>query len=272
MARPRDLSAMEVFNDNMADATRLLRWAQALKNKRRRSMRTEQREAFLTMRRMRRADLDDLDCVESDDLYIVLLPNGPRALDKDDFTRTGTEPLLRQSVVAMAAAVEGYVHTKTQQFLTEALDEAEAYIAEPDGKQPGVVRALKKMNMSLMDAMELVERQRDGKRIRWNFRDMLRRELHNFSSSDPDRFGKAFSMVGKRIDWKRIDKDRGLNPPKQGDAESYLDLKALAGRRNDIAHRNDRGRSKKATIRLKDVLTFRSNAIEIIAGIEKQYP
>jgi hypothetical protein len=104
-----------VFETNIADAERLLSLAQALDNKRIRAMRRELREGFGAAMKLPKRDQDDLDCIESDDLFVIIKPAG--ALRREDFAEPELRPLLRQAVVSVAAATESYVAEKACGFI-----------------------------------------------------------------------------------------------------------------------------------------------------------
>src|SRR4051812_30320559 len=100
------LTPIEVFEDNIGDAERLLHLTRILLNTRTRQMRRERREAFGPAMKLPRKAWPALDCVESSDLLIVLKPDGDA--DRDHFSEPQLRPLLRQAIVAIAAAVESY--------------------------------------------------------------------------------------------------------------------------------------------------------------------
>lgn len=62
---------------------------------------------------------DSLDYVESRELFLVIKPGGDTP--RHHFTEPGLRPLLRQAVVAIAAAVESYVAEKACVYIAEAL-------------------------------------------------------------------------------------------------------------------------------------------------------
>src|SRR3546814_4106600 len=95
---------MTAFRDNMSDAHALVRLARATTTKRNYWMRREHRGRVRGALRLAQGVHDQLACVESDDLFIVLIPSS--SLKRCDFENT--EPLLRQSLVAGCAAVEKF--------------------------------------------------------------------------------------------------------------------------------------------------------------------
>lgn len=110
---------IEVFEDNITDAERLIMLTTVLLNTRTRRMRRERRERLGTAAGVRKRDLDALDCVESADVLVLLKPGG--VASRSHFTEPELRPLLRQSVVAIAAAVESYVAEKAGSLVSEAL-------------------------------------------------------------------------------------------------------------------------------------------------------
>src|SRR3546814_17323390 len=87
---------MTAFRDNMSDAHALVRLARATTTKRTYRMRRELRGRVGGALRLAQGVHDQLDCVESDDLFIVLLPLS--SLKRGAFEKR--EPLPRQAFVA----------------------------------------------------------------------------------------------------------------------------------------------------------------------------
>lgn len=107
MGRPVKQTPIKVFEDNISDAERLLMLTTVLINTRTRRIRSELRERLGTAMKIARRRWDELDCVESADLLVVLKPGG--AARREHFDEPELRPLLRQAIVAVAAAVESYV-------------------------------------------------------------------------------------------------------------------------------------------------------------------
>jgi hypothetical protein len=64
-------SARQAFNDNIADAEQLVLLAEALRNKRTYRMRLEKRERLGDALDVAKKHWDQLDCIESEDLYAM---------------------------------------------------------------------------------------------------------------------------------------------------------------------------------------------------------
>ena len=112
MARKKP-TPYESFRNNMRDAEALLELALAFDNRRSRRMRAELRTKVGKALGYSQKEREELDCLESDDLFVVFLPNGK--LSRSDFS--DRHPLLRQSVVAACAALETYVADKAMELL-----------------------------------------------------------------------------------------------------------------------------------------------------------
>ena len=98
-------SPLEAFELNIGDARWLLRTAEVLANQRVNRMRRELRERVGEALGIAAGRRDELDCIESDDTFIVIKPGA-------DITRDHVRdlsPLLRQAIVAACAALETYV-------------------------------------------------------------------------------------------------------------------------------------------------------------------
>ena|SRR5216683_345557 len=108
MAGSRKLSPIEIFELTIEDADHLVALVEGFTNRRVRRMRAELRERIGEALRVRVRDRSDLDCLESDDVFLVFKPSG--RLTRDDFT--DARPLLRQALVAACAAFETYLGDK----------------------------------------------------------------------------------------------------------------------------------------------------------------
>src|SRR5664279_5023495 len=100
--RPKPMEAFEV---DLEDAEWLIRTAQVLQNQRARRMRGELRTKIGKALNLGVRDHEQLDCIESDDLFIVIKPAS--RIDRGHVRNLA--PLLRQSVVAACAALETYI-------------------------------------------------------------------------------------------------------------------------------------------------------------------
>src|SRR4051812_18497298 len=182
---------IQVFEDNMADAARLVALTRELLNTRTRRMRAEMRQRVGEAIRVRQRDRTDLDCVESDDVFIVLKPGG-RAR-REHFTEPELRPLLRQAVVAIAAAVESYVAEKACCYIREALDDRG--------------RRLLDIPTTVEQVLELETYERRG----WGHRRLVRSYLEREASASPNKIGVVFATVGKRGFWKKVDTKRSVS-------------------------------------------------------------
>jgi hypothetical protein len=118
VAGVRQPKPIDVFETNIADAERLIALTRALLNTRRYRMRRELRESIGPRLKVPRRDWGKLDCVESEDAFVVLKADG--AIKREHFSEPELRPLLRQAVVAIAAAVESYVAAKACTFISKA--------------------------------------------------------------------------------------------------------------------------------------------------------
>ena len=107
----------DAFKDNIADADALLGYTLAFQNQRKRRMRRELRERVGDALNLPAKQREQLDCVESNDLFVVFKPDG--SLKREDFD--DLRPMLRQSLVAACAALETYVADKTMKYVGAAL-------------------------------------------------------------------------------------------------------------------------------------------------------
>jgi hypothetical protein len=91
MAGKSKPSALQAFNDNIADARQLVLLAEALRNKRTYRMRLEKRMRLGEALDIAKRKWDQLDCIESEDLFAVF-PPGSR-LSRNAFEDQVTGPV-----------------------------------------------------------------------------------------------------------------------------------------------------------------------------------
>jgi hypothetical protein len=245
LAGKKKLTPLEVFEANIGDAERLLGFASALLNNRKRSMRRELRESFGKAMKIPRASWDDLDCVESDDVLVLLKPGG--SVKRAHFEESELRPLLRQAVVAISAAIESYIAEKAKSFISSAW-----------ANQPERLRGLQVELGSILDIESRYNRPK------WGYREIVEEYLDREASPAPAKIGVVFSTVGKKGFWAQLDQARSV--PKGRSTEQLQDLYA---RRNLIAHTGDRKGRGRASLSLSEVDSFAENAKSIVAGLEK---
>jgi hypothetical protein len=237
---------IEVFESNIADAERLVLLASALHNQRKNRMRRELRDAVGNTLKLGRKRREGLDCVESDDLFVVIKPGG--RLNRSCFAEGELRPLLRQSIVATAAAVEAYVAEKACSFIPSALN--------GDGLPP----RLAAMPVAFVD-MLWIEQEYD--RRGWGRRRLIAEYLEHEASADPAKIGMVFSTVGVKGFWPMADKHRGV--PK---GNSEASLRDLAERRNRIAHTGDRSGRGRAALTVADAQRHLEQAKSVVEALE----
>lgn len=244
MARTPKPTPIDVFETNIGDAERLLSLSRALNNQRVRGMRRELREAFGGAMRVPKRDQEGLDCVESDDLFVILKPKG--SLTRDDFTEQELRPLLRQAIVSVAAAVESYVAEKASCYIGDALNTGSTRV--------------RGVNVTLGDVFDI---EQTLTRRRFGWRRILQEKIERDASAAPGKIDSVFNLVGKPVRWADIDKRRKVSA-----GRSRSQMEELAQRRNRIAHTGDRVGSGQAAISTRDAQTHLENAKAIIESLE----
>jgi RiboL-PSP-HEPN len=237
---------LEVFEDNIDDANQLLALARILANARSRAMRRERRERLGDALGLPKSRWDEIDGVESSDLFIVLKPGA--GITRARFTEEEMRPLLRQAVVAIAAAVETYVADKAGLFVGEAL------------KEP--TSQMKRLSIDLGEVLKIDERYQ---RRRWGYRDHVLDHIRRSASSAPNKVGGIFSFVGMPLDWAGLDKARKVPKGSTGD-----ELLRLCQRRNKIAHEADRTGGRQARVTIAEVEVFMTSARSVVEAIDQQ--
>lgn len=241
-------SAREAFNDNLSDAEALVSLARVLRNRRKRKMRRELREKLGTALGVRKRDWDDLDCVESSDVFVVFKPDSQ--IDRDSFDEKRLRPLLRQALVAACAAVETFVGDRVMERLTDAL-----------ASKPQPTRLLD-MPMTVGDWLHIEE---TYKRRRWGIREVVELEVRRLASAAPSQIGITFGVVGEKEIWKRVDGRRSLS---KGSSQAELD--SIYQRRNRIAHQGDRSGVGRAAITVDEVEQDLRAVAEIVNALDRE--
>jgi hypothetical protein len=237
---------IEAFEANIDDAERLLSLCRSLTNARKRRMRPELQERFGEAMKIGKRRRGQLDCVESSDLFLIIKPNGTVA--RDHFAEPQLRPLLRQSVVAVAAAVETYVADKACCYLSEAL------------RAPDRPPRLDRISLTLGDLLRMEERYvKRG----WGRRELVKQHIEDLASTHPDVIGRVFSMVGKEKFWGRVDQHRKVRS-----GTSRRELLALSDRRNRIAHTGDRQGTRRAALSLRDADAYFHNGKSVVEALE----
>lgn len=218
MAGVRKPTALEAFQDNFAEA---------LTNTRKYRMRKELREKIGESLRVGKNGWDKLDCIESPEVFVVLMPES--RFSRDQFQHQ--EAMLRQAVVAGCTALETYVGDKTIAEVRKIIGRTNR-----SGPLPSPLAALELR----LDTWEKVERfQRRRLAITDHF---IRDEIRERSSTHPQRIKELLKMAGVEDPLSLIDEARGLVR-----GTTHRELETLNERRNRIAHsgdRNGRGRAR----------------------------
>ena len=248
MAGKPKLTARQAFDDNLADAEALVAVVHALRNRRVRRMRRELRERLGSALDVPKKHWDDLDCVESDDLFAVFKP-GSR-VDRDSVSELGLRPLLRQALVAACAAVETFVGDRVMERLRGALD-----------TDPRPTRLLD-LPMTVGDWLWIEE---SYERRRWGLREVIEVEVRRLASPSPSQIGITFGVVGEKALWKRVDKRRGVAAGKSEQA-----VERIYERRNRIAHQGDRSGRGRAAITVEEVEADLACIAEIVAALDEE--
>lgn len=227
-ARPK---ARQAFDDNIADAQTLVQLARSLVNQRVYRMRAEKRTKLGDALGIPKKRHVELDCIESEDIFAVFPPGSK--ISRDTFSEPALRPLLRQALVAACAAVETFVADRVMERFTQALD---------SDSPPERLRALP---MTVGDWLDI-----EGyERRKWGLRKVVGAEVRRrMTSASPSQIGIAFSLVGEKDLWRRVDAHRNA---KKG--ASAAALERIYERRNLIAHAGDRKGHGRAAITVEEV-------------------
>ena len=246
MSGSRKLTPIEAFELNMADAHQLVKLVEGFTNQRTRRMRAELRERVgdaLKIPDRRRAELD---CLESEDVFVTFLPGAK--LTPADFA--DSRPLLRQSIVAACAAVETYLGDKVMQKIGPLLK-----------SEASLTSRLCDLPLSLSDWMHIEHRYQ---RKRWGLREIVVEPyVRENCSTAPNKVGIMLSLVGLEKWSKLLDVQRKV---KTGDTVALL--QRITDRRNRIAHEGDRVGRGRAALGVDEVKTDLDALESIVNAIE----
>lgn len=247
MARPKP-SALQAFELNMSDATLMADLAGALTNQRAYRLRRERRHALGEALRISKSRWDDLDCVESDDFFVVLKPD--TCLDRGRLK--DVRPLLRQALVAGCAAVETYIADRVMELL-------------------GPVLRMKEKPNRLLEISMTVQRYYDinrrYKRQGWGVRELVGEAVREKASPAPGQLGQCFAVVGEKGLLKRVDEHLRR---KNGTAER--NLARIYERRNAIAHSGDRSGRGRADLQRPEVIRDLEELRQVVEAIDAVTP
>lgn len=209
-------------------------------------MRKELRAKVGSVMKLPARDHDRLDCLESEDLFIVIKPGA--SIDRSH-VRT-LDPLLRQSVVAASAALETYV--------ADAVCARVGMAIRTQGELPA---RLSKVQLTVGD-WKLIEdsyqRRRRGLRER-----VLVPAIREMASTAPNQIGVLLGMLGVD-DWSRkIDNAR--QAPR---GETVKQLEILTKRRNRIAHEGDRRGYGRSHITIDEATGYVDAVEGVVRAIE----
>lgn len=250
MAGVRKLTPIEAFETNMADAYQLVKLVEGFRNQRARRMRTELRDRVGEALRVRERDRDQLDCLQSADVFVTFMPGS--GLSRADFT--DPRPLLRQAIVAACAATETYLGDKVMQRVGARLVNSESLTSR-----------LGDIPMSLRDWMKIEDRyQRRRVGLREHVIEPYVREQCSTAAS---KVGAMLSLLGVENWSKRIDATRHV--PK-GQTAALLDR--ITDRRNGIAHQGDRVGRGRAALTSAEVRSDLDQLESIVHAIELLVP
>ncbi len=208
---------MEAFAANMGDADKLVLLADALTNVRARRMRKELRTKIGAALKISQKDREHLDCAESSDVFVVLMPGG--RLDRTNFDQH--EPLLRQAIVAACAAVETYLADKVIECSRAAIAKGEP-----------LPRRLGEIGLTVNGWMGV---EAYTYRRRGIIEQVIAPVVREQASTSPTKVGQLLSAVGVDKPLAAIDRIRAVA---KGDTERPFER--ITQRRNKIAHEGDR--------------------------------
>lgn len=238
-------SAIDAFEETLSDAQALIDHAAVFQNGRSRRIRAELRHRLAEALRIAKGERDEIDGIESSDVFVVLKP-GAR-VTRDCFTADALVPLLRQVFVICCAAVETYVADRTMELLRGRL-------------RGEIAPELACLEMSVGEVIRIEKRyKRRLAGVRQAIDDKVRQE----ASPAPDRVAYTLKMAGVKNLWREVDKKRGLSAN-----ESSKQLQSIVNRRNRIAHCGDRAGRGRGHVTIGQARSALEQVREIVEAIQ----
>ena len=240
-------SPIEAFENNMSDAHHLVLLAEGLTNSRARRMRKELRERVGAAWRIPAKQWDDLDCLESDDVFLTFKP-GSR-LNREVFQ--DHRPLLRQALVAACAATETYLADKVMTRVSELTTSHD--VSTPK---------LRNLRMTVGEWMYIeqhYQRRRRGLHIR-----VVEPQVRRLASTSPRTMGELLSLVGVDNWASQLDGLRGCT---SGSSVKFLERVTM--RRNKIVHTGDRQGRGRAALSIDEAKADLSGLESVVHALEK---
>lgn len=246
MGRRRKPTPIEAFEDNIADAERLVAYARALTNRRQYRFRRKLRERIANALRIADRDQEDIDGLESAELFVVFKPGASLArADFSDFA-----PLLRQAIVAGCAATETFLCDRTIGRVREIIK----------SRKPLPPR-LSSVPMNV-ERWHMVDAKTYRRRAITDY--VIDPYVRYYGSTAPGKVGELLSMVGV-TDWSRkVDSLRKVTKGRTVD-----ELERITNRRNKVAHQSDRRGDSRATITVDEVEGILVELRSIVESIDK---
>ncbi len=241
----KQLKPYDAFKVNIRDAQALIIYARAFRNNRNRAMRQELRSKVGGALKVSIKQQKDLDCLESNDLFVVFKPSGNlgRAQFED------LQPLLRQSLVAACAALETYIADRAMDFVGSTL------------KSESLPSRMQSINLTVGQWLAIEERYQRRKR---GIRNVIGEHIRETSSTAPNRLGEVLSTIGVKNWTKELDQARNVA---YGDSVSVLNK--ITERRNRIAHSSDKKGRGRALADLEEIQSQVQAIEDIVNGLEK---
>jgi len=240
--------ALEAFELNIADAYFLADLAGSLTNQRVNRMRKELRVTVGDTLRIGKTQRDALDCIESDDFFVVLKPE--TTLDRHRLK--DVRPLLRQAIVAGSAAFETYVADRVMELLGPVL------------RQRPLPSRLAEISMTVEQYYDIEARyQRKG----WGVRELVSAAVTERASPSPTQVGMAFAIVNEKKLLQRVD-----SKLRQAKGTAHDHLERLYARRNAIAHTGDRVGRGRADIDRAEVIGDLDQLCRVAQAIDSVTP
>ncbi len=239
------MPALDHFQDQFAEAVRLMTLEQVLENRRQQKLQAKRRRSLAKFFRLGQKRIVDL--AGGEHLQIAILDSGSK-LDRRSFSRKNLAILLRQSLVVAVSAFESYyqecfrdhcyeVYRKVAKRI-EALERQLAKTARPKPTLQKELATLQqarilKFPITLADSLRYCCHQ--GSRPGHHLKQGMLRSRSGKSLQSPYDIQDLFKAIDLVDLWKKVAAHRGMTK-----SELTRPLEAINARRNQIIHCADR--------------------------------
>lgn len=221
-------AALKTFEIAQERATYLVRLAEGLTDRRKRSVRSDWASSFKQV--MHWSQATQVDRADGKDAMVVVWDSGN--LSREDFAAERLHDLHRAALVMSVSAMDAYFHAKVLKYVLQ------------HSKSANPSKALLKTKITVADFVAGNTRKRRNTALRA----ALDRIMSFSSFQSPKNIASAVKKIGVQDFWQGVAGKLGITAD-----QVKSDLADIVKRRNQIVHEGDLSRSKKARNKSREI-------------------